>query len=153
MSDNSAVNLLDHFALVSTQVVKLHAELLRAIAPTDVLQARVEIKLSPGKLEPQAELPEYQVGVRLLCDGSMTIEGESRAAFKIECVLNAGYRQLHGQPLPFEIFSRHHTSLTRQLYPLIHHQLVPLLSQLGIPSVRLPQDIVHDPKTKPQQIH
>lgn len=147
------MNLLDHFVLVSTQVVKLHAELLRAIAPTDMLQARVEIKLSPGKLESQGERPGYQVGVRLLCDGSMIVEGESKAAFKIECVLNAGYRQLHGEPIPYEVFSRHHTSLTRQLYPLIHYQLVPLLSQLGIPSVRLPQDIVPDHQTKPQQIH
>ncbi len=148
------MNLLDHFALLSTQVVKLHAELQRAIAPQDVVQARVEVKLSPGRLEaPAGEEPHFQVGVRLTCDGTMTVEGEVKPAFRIECVLNAGYRQFRGEPIPYEEFSKHHTSLTRQLYPLIHQQLIPLLSQLGIPNVRLPQDIVQPPQAKPQQVH
>ncbi len=148
------MNLLESFVLFNTQIVKLHAELTRGIGPQDVLQARVEIKLSPGQMQAEpGGAARYQVGVRLLCDGSMTEEGESKPAFSIECVLNAGYRQFQGEPISFEEFSKHHTTLTRQLYPLIHQQLVPLLSQLGIPSVRLPQDIVQDAQAKPPQIH
>ena len=123
------MNLLDFFALFNTQVIKMHAELLRAIGPEDVLQARVEIKLSPGELAAAGvEGACYQVGVRLVCEGSMKVKGVDTRAFSIECILNAGYRQIQGDPVSFEVFSKHHTSLTRQLYPLIHQQLVPLLS-------------------------
>ena len=43
-------------------------------------------------------------------------------------------------------FSASHRALTRQLYPLMHHQLLPLIRQLGLQQVRLPHDIVHRPE-------
>ncbi|MDJ0657648.1 MAG: hypothetical protein QNJ40_26045 [Xanthomonadales bacterium] len=147
------LNLLDWFALFNTQVVKLHAELHKNIRPDDNIQARVEIKLTPAQLPDSGELTRFQVGVRLLCEGTMQSDPDS-PAFTIECVLNAGYQQISGEAIGFEEFSSYHTSLTRQLYPLIHQQLVPLLSQLGLPQVRLPQDIVHTKAgTTPQQVH
>ena len=151
------MNLLDQFALFSTQIVKLHAELLQSFRPEDSIQARVEIKLSPSKLAVEVKgMPGYQVGVRLSCNGIRMVEDKEEKIFNIECLLNAGYRQLSGAPLSFEQFSQHHSSLTRQLYPIIHHQLIPILSQLGLHNVRLPQDIIHtQPEVieVPKQVH
>lgn len=151
------MNLLDHFALFSTQIIKLHAELLQPFRPEDTIQARVEIKLTPAQLPIEVKgMPGYQVGVRLSCDGIKMVEGKEVRIFNIECLLNAGYRQLSGTPLSFEQFSQHHSSLTRQVYPIIHHQLIPILSQLGLHNVRLPQDIIHaqpDAVEVPKQVH
>ena len=151
------MNLLDHFALFSTQIIKLHAELLQSFRLEDTIQARVEIKLTPGKLAVEVKgMPGYQVGVRLACDGIKMVEDKEVKIFNIECLLNAGYRQLSGAPISFEQFSQHHTSLTRQLYPIIHHQLIPVLSQLGLHNVRLPQDIIQAPPEAvevPKQVH
>ena len=153
----SELNLLEFFALFQTQVVKLHAQLHQAISADDVLQAKVEMKLTPAKVaSPPAGGTAYQVGVRLLCEG---YKGEVQEAdpvhvFSIECILNAGYQQIQGTAVSFETFSLHHASLTRQLYPLIHHQLLPLFSQLGIPGVRLPQEIIQtSASATPRQVH
>lgn len=151
------LNLLDFFALYTTQVVKLHAQLHRSISADEALQAKVALKLTPAKLaaQPAGGMAAYQLGACLDCEG---YRGEAAISdnhvFSIECILNAGYQQVQGEPISFEVFSQHHASLTRQLYPLIHHQLRPLFSQLGIPGVRLPQEIIQTRASeRPRQVH
>ncbi len=157
------MNLLSHFALFQTQLVKIHAELHQSIGADDVINANVEMKLTPAVL-PRGQVASadpqrtaYQVGVRLYCRGTRKVGDEvadPKPAFTLECVLNASYQQMQGDPIEFETFSRHHVSLTRQLYPLIRQQLLPLFSQLGIASVRLPQEIIQAAgDAPPQQLH
>jgi len=152
------LNLLEYFALAGTQVVKLHAELHRHVKPEAQLQARVEVKITPGALpeEHNTGMPVYQVGARLSCQGFMLSDGDEHPVFTLECVLNAVYQQTLGQSISQETFVKHHTSLTRQLYPLIHHQLMPLLSQFGLHNIKLPHDILHrveETTEQPQQVH
>ncbi|MEM1091412.1 MAG: hypothetical protein AAF552_11870 [Pseudomonadota bacterium] len=157
------MNLLSHFALFQTQLVKIHAELHQSIGPDDVINANVEMKLTPAALarkpDPvvEAQRTAYQVGVRLYCRGlrkAAEADADPKPAFTLECVLNASYQQLQGEPIDFDTFSQHHMSLTRQLYPLIRQQLLPLFSQLGIASVRLPQEIIQAAgDAPPQQLH
>ncbi len=152
------MDLLDQFALFQTQLVKIHAELHQTIAVDEPLNANIEMKLTPGALPVQnGNQTAYQLGARLYCRGTRPDKDDSSktvAAFTVECVLNAGYQQLHGEPVDFETFSKHHVSLTRQLYPLIRQQLLPLFSQLGIANVRLPQEIIQSAvDSAPRQVH
>lgn len=155
------LDLLHYFALFRTQIVKLHAELHQAIGADELLQAKVELKLTPAPLAapPVEGRTAFQLGARLQCEGYRAPDPAAESepgvhVFSIECVLNAGYQQFQGEPVSFEVFSQHHASLTRQLYPLINHQLQPLLSQLGIPGVRLPQEIIQATGgDRPRQIH
>ncbi|MFK7958512.1 MAG: hypothetical protein AB8B96_20640 [Lysobacterales bacterium] len=152
------MDLLDQFALFQTQLVKIHAELHQAIAVDESLNANVEMKLTPGVLPNQkGNQATYQLGVRLHCRGTRPDKDDPSktvAAFTVECVLNAGYQQMNGEPVDFETFSKHHVSLTRQLYPLIRQQLLPLFSQLGIANVRLPQEIIQSAvDAAPRQVH
>jgi hypothetical protein len=150
------LNLLDQFALFNTQLVKLHAELHRSINADDATQAHVEIKLTPGHLsKPIPGANAFQVGMTLSCRGVLKDEPDEKV-FSLECTLNAGYQQISGDPVSFELFSTAHASLTRQLYPLIHQQLKPILGQLGLHNVNLPQDIIHSPGKQeeiPHQVH
>ncbi len=145
------VNLLDNFALMGTQVVRLNAQLVRSPQNHESLQAKVEMKLSPGEVQ-QSEKGVFQVGVRLTCLGEIEQEEKNERIFSIEVVLNALYKQVRGDAISFETFSASHGSLTRQIYPLIHHQIMPVLSQLGLYNVRLPHDIMQLPESsKPEQ--
>lgn len=151
------MDLLDQFALFQTQLVKIHAELHQTITPDEPINANVEMKLTPGVLPTNGAQPAYQLGARLHCLGTRPDKIDSTktvSAFTVECVLNAGYQQISGEPVDFETFSRNHVSLIRQLYPLIRQQLLPLFSQLGIANVRLPQEIIQGATdAAPRQVH
>lgn len=150
-------NLLESFALAHTQVTRLHAD-LQAIAPREgKFTAKVEIKLTPRQMPDEASVTQYQVSARLLCRGGLEGTDTEPPMFAIELVLQAVYRQIHGDPIDFSTFSANHASLTRQLYPIIHHQLQPIFKQFGLDQVRLPYDLASAPtQVKPkagQQIH
>lgn len=135
--------ILDSFALLDTQVTRLHADLQADPKSLPDIRAQVEIKLTPVKPERlTTPLPTYQITATLAVRG-FTSSTPDKAAFTIECVMNALYRQTLGEPMDFAQFSASHRALTRQLYPLMHHQLLPLIRQLGLQQVRLPHDIVH----------
>jgi len=134
-------NLLDHFALAHTQLTRLNADLTEIVTQGQNFNAKVELKLTPREMPAEGDLTQYQVTARLLCRGNREAENPDKPLFTIELVLQAVYRQIHGEAVDFETFSRHHGSLTRQLYPLIHHQLQPVLKQFGLDQVKLPYDL------------
>ncbi len=137
------MNLLDVLGLSNTQVVRLRAELHQPVVVDRHVHAKVEIKISPGDSPSGTEgKPEFQVGCRVSCEGIVAEGEKEKPLFSMECVMNAAYRQLRGEPISAEVFSANHTSLTRQLYPLLHHHLQTLISQLGLSNIRLPQDLV-----------
>lgn len=153
------MNLLENFALSHTQITRLHADLKQAVPENQAFSAKVELKLTPRSVKNPEEsaLPVYQVTARLLCRGFKdTDKAGAEPMFTVELVLQAAYRQIRGEPLNFEAFSASHTTLTRQLYPLIHHQLQPILKQFGLNQVRLPYDLVNAPadsSPEPHQVH
>ena len=141
--------ILDTFALLDTQVTRLHAELHADPKALPDIRAQVEIKLTPVQPErTTTPLPTYQITATLAVRG-LSSGDPKKPAFTIECVMNALYRQTIGEAMSFAEFSTSHRALTRQLYPLMHHQLLPLIRQLGLQQVRLPHDIVHRPDPEP----
>ncbi|QOC21289.1 hypothetical protein IC757_09500 [Wenzhouxiangella sp. AB-CW3] len=135
-------NLLEYFALAHTQLTRLNADLSEIVSQDNHFNAKVELKLTPLEMKHDGELPQYQVSARLLCRGQRDSEASDEPLFTLEFVLQAVYRQFRGEPVDFETFTRHHASLTRQLYPLIQHQLQPVLKQFGLDQVKLPHDLV-----------
>ena len=108
------------------------------------------------KVPPADGTPAFQVTARLSCQGyaensdsfgmtvtAPTTEASSEPLFKVVMVVHAAYRQHAGEPVNFEAFSQNHTSLVRQLYPLVHQQVKPVLQQLGLANINLPYDIVN----------
>jgi hypothetical protein len=142
-SENDMLDLLDRFALTHTQVTRLHADLSEIVPADQKLSAKVELKLTPREIPGEQEAGQYQVTARLVCRGQRESDTDDKPLFTIELVLQSVYRQFAGESMPFEEFSRHHASLTRQLYPLIHHQLQPVFKQFGLEQVRLPYDLVN----------
>lgn len=134
------LNLLDHFALAHTQVTRLNADLTEIVGADQPFHAKVELKLTPRMMAHDTVLPQYQVTARLLCRGSRESEPD-KSLFTVELILQAVYTQFRGQPVDFETFKANHGSLTRQLYPLIHHQLQPIFKQFGLNQVKLPYDL------------
>src|SRR5690625_6884275 len=120
-------NLLQTFSLSHTQFTRLNADLNEIVKPYQPFSTKVDLKLSPREMSHETELPQYQVTARMLCHGRKSVsESESdQPLFTIELVLQAVYSQFQGEPVSFETFKGNHGSLTRQLYPLIHHQLQP----------------------------
>ena len=138
---DTMTNLLENFALAHTQLTRLNAELSEVVARDQTFQAKVELKLTPREMPVDEGQVQYQVTARLLCRGNRESESPDKPLFTIELVLQAVYRQFRGDPVDFETFTGNHGSLTRQLYPLIHHQLQPVLKQLGLDQVKLPYDL------------
>ena len=141
---DSMINLLERFSLTHTQITQLHAELKGAVPEGQAFNAKVELKLSPREVETpgtESEMPSYQVTARLICRGFRSREESSEPLFLVEMVLQAVYRQVAGEPVDAETFTQNHTSLTRQLYPIIHHQLKPIFKQFGLDQVKLPYDL------------
>ena len=149
------LNLLDQFALAHTQVTRLNADLKEIVSPEQKFSAKVELKLTPRNMAPDGEVPQYQVTARMVCQGYREGSETSDPLFTVELVLQAVYRQFRGQTIDFEGFSASHGSLTRQLYPLIHHQLKPVFKQFGLDQVKLPYDLPnHGSETAAQrQLH
>lgn len=148
------INLLDHFALAHTQVTRLHADLTEVVPPNQRFSAKVELKLTPTEHRHDSELGQYQVSAHLVCRGHRDSDSPENPLFTIELVLQAIYRQFQGDAVAFETFKANHGSLTRQLYPLIHHQLQPVFKQFGLDQVKLPYDLAGAPEQNAQrQVH
>lgn len=136
-------SLLSEFALVGTQLIKLGAEILRPVPANDPCQARVELNLTPQPPDGPGAIPGgFVVAVRFNCVGLPPNGREDERLFVLEVMLNAAYRQELGTPLEFAEFQRHHTSLTRQLFPIMHLHASRLLGELGLGQIRLPQDLL-----------
>lgn len=134
------INLLERFSLAHTQVTRLNADLSEIVPPNQAFSAKVELKLTPLEMAYEGELPQYQVTARLICRGSRE-DSPDQPLFTVELVLQAVYGQFRGEPVDFETFKANHGTLTRQLYPLIHHQLQPVFKQFGLDQVKLPYDL------------
>lgn len=135
------INLLEQFSLAHTQVTRLNADLTEIVPPEQPFSAKVELNLTPREMPQEGELPQYQVTARLVCRGRRESDEADEPLFTVELVLQAVYTQFQGQPVDFETFQANHGSLTRQLYPLIHHQLQPVFKQFGLDQVKLPYDL------------
>lgn len=139
------MNLLDQFVLARTQVLSVHAELKRHAPQDQVIHAKVELKLSPQE-KPSQEVPgEHQIGIEAQVSGFCGSEASDDRLdiFFIEVKRLANYRQFQGQTMDFATFSENHASLARQLYPIVHAQIMDLLRQLGLGHVNLPIDLAH----------
>ncbi len=149
------LNLLDHFALAHTQVTRLTADLKEIVATDQTFHAKVELKLTPRKMPPDQGVTQYQVTARMICRGRRESDDPAKPLFQVELVMQTVYRQFQGDPISFEQFSAAHASLTRQLYPLIHHQLQPVFKQFGLDQVKLPYDLAkaQEAATETRQLH
>lgn len=139
------MNLLDRLVLAKTQVLGVHAELKRDVPPDQVIHAKVELKLSPQERQGQEVPGEQQIGIEAQVSGFCGSEtGDDRIdIFFIEVKRLANYRQFQGQTIDFSTFAENHASLARQLYPIVHAQLMGLLRELGLGHVNLPIDLAH----------
>jgi hypothetical protein len=135
------VNLLDHFILQQVQLALLEAKLKSAARGQGSREARVELKLAPRPVKTDSgdELHAYQVSAQLSCRGGE--EGDVAPAFIARVGIEAVYQQIDGDPLDVTVFSAHHASLARQLYPLMQQELRLLLVRLGLEKVHLPFDL------------
>jgi hypothetical protein len=160
-------NLLSYYVLSGITTRKLEAELHRAI-PTDVpCQARIELKLTPlaptaapaGNLvfaeslrvsETQGQSLQAHLFVTGLPTGSSRNEDRF---FTLSVLIHAHYRPQGTEP-GFEVFNRAHTSLTRQVLPLLAQRAMHLMHDIGIHHVQLPLDLVHaEAELKPSSYH
>jgi hypothetical protein len=149
-------SLLDFYSLVNIELIKVGAERHRAMPPSEHCQARIELKLSP-----QAPVADSVMQIGQIMNARLGVLGlppngrEEEKLFTLEVVINAIYRPLldpYGQPvgdISFEAFNRHHTTLTRQLFPLLERRAHQLLLELGLSHIRLPMDLVHENVTEP----
>jgi hypothetical protein len=144
-------NLLDQFALAHTQLTRLNADLKEIVGPDQAYRAKVELKLTPREMPPDQGVAQYQVTARLSCTGVRESGDPDSTLFEVELIVQTVYRQFQGEVVSFEEFSSSHASLTRQLYPLMNHQLQPVFKQFGLDQVRLPFDLVNGPD-RPEEI-
>jgi hypothetical protein len=135
------MNLLDHFVLQHIQVSMLKAELVHVSKEAGTQEAKVELNLTPRlmKTDSGENLPAYQVSARLSCSGES--QRESGPMFNARVGLEAIYQQIDGDPMDVSEFTSNHASLTRQLYPLLQHELRGLLVRLGLEQIHLPFDL------------
>ena len=135
------MNLLDYFVLQRLQVTGLHAELLRVAQSPSAQEAKVEFNLTPRLVNSDMAqaLPAYQITARLSCSGGS--DAESVPMFSASVAFETVYQQITGDPIDLAQFTRFHASLTRQLYPLLQHELRVLLVRLGLEKIHLPFDL------------
>ena len=137
------MNLLDRFVLHHIQISQLKARLIHVSKDPGAQQAKVEINLTPRMLETDSgeNLPSYQVSARLSCQGGAESRDEAGPKFEAQVGFEAIYRQVEGEPVDITVFTANHASLTRQLYPLLQHELRLLLTRLGLEQIHLPFDL------------
>jgi hypothetical protein len=135
------MNLLEYFVLHHVQTSELSAELVRVSNEPGTREAKVELNLTPRPMQSDSgnALPAYQVSARLSCQGGG--EGLSGPSFKARVGFEAVYQQMNGEPIDIARFTANHASLTRQLYPLLQHELRGLLFKLGLEQIHLPFDL------------
>lgn len=151
---DETVNLLDYMALARTQIVKLHAELVKAVPVDAALTARMELKLTPTVSGDES--PVYQIGVRLAAD----VRDATDSVFTLELVVNAIYQPYTGESFDTAWFTTFHASLGRQLFPLLHHHIAAELHKFGLHQVRLPLEVIQRQAVvpaaepdQPRQVH
>jgi hypothetical protein len=135
------MNLLDHFILQHCQVSHLHGELIRVSREGAMQDAKVEMNLTPRLMDTDSgdQLPSYQVSARLILVGGSG--DESKPTFKAKVGLETVYQQTSGEPLDIALFSTHHASLARQIYPLLAQELRGLLTRMGLTNIQIPFDL------------
>jgi len=135
------MNLLENFILQHCQVSQLHGELIRVAREGAMQDAKVEMNLTPRLMDMDSgdQLPSYQVSARLVLVGGSG--DDSKPSFKAKVVLETVYQQISGEPLDIALFSTHHASLARQLYPLLAQELRGILTRMGISNIQLPFDL------------
>ncbi len=135
------MSLLDHFILQHCQVSLLQAELLRVSREGSMQDAKVELNLTPRLMEMDSgqNLPSYQVSARLNCIGGGA--DNMGPAFSAKVALETVYQQISGHPIDISEFTHHHSSLARQLYPLLAQELRGLLTRMGLTNIQLPFDL------------
>lgn len=103
--------------------------------------AKVEMNLTPRVLETDADdsLPSYQVSASLFCAAGA--KDDTGPAFKAKVVIETVYQQTSGGPVDLADFSRHHSGLARQIYPLLAQELRSLLTSMGLTHIQLPFDL------------
>jgi len=143
------MNLLDNFILQHVQISKLSAELVKVSKLAGTQEAKVELNLTPRpmKTDSGGTLPAYQVSARLTCKGG----GDEKPGpvFKAQVGIEAIYQQIGGDAVDLAEFTSNHASLTRQLYPLLQHELRGLLNRLGLEQIHLPFDLAA--RAQPQE--
>ncbi len=148
------VDFLKQFSLIGTQVTRLHAELHANVDPTVPTHAHIEIQLKPGQLKTPPGVPNtYSVTATFSCHGATKNTTESERLYTIEYVMIAHYRQVYGDAVGYEEFVKKHSSLSRQLYPILRHQLIPVMGQLGLYQVVLPYDLHQPSNEQPSSEH
>jgi len=135
------MNLLEQFILQHVQLSVLRAELARLSREAGMKEAKVELNLTPRVMEQEQDsgLPSYQVSARLNCDSAS--EDESQPAFKAVVGIEAVYQQVSGEPMDVTEFTRQHSVLARQLYPLLQQEMRGLLARMGLSQIQLPFDL------------
>ncbi len=135
------MNLLDQFVLQHVQVTLLKAELEKASREPGAQEAKVELNLTPRIMQTDSgdRLPAYQVSARLSFKGGASDDSGPR--FNALVGLEVIYQQIDGDPVDVAQFTDNHASLTRQLYPLLQHELRGLLLRLGLEQIHLPFDL------------
>jgi len=135
------MNLLDKFVLQHVQVSLLKARLIHVSKDPGAQKAKVELNLTPRMIETDSsdKLPSYQVSARLSCKGGA--ENESGPKFMAQVGFEVIYQQIDGEPVDIAAFTANHSSLTRQLYPLLQQELRMLLVRLGLEQIHLPFDL------------
>jgi len=149
------MNLLDLFLLERTQLVTVRAECKQTPAAHETVHAKVELKLSPKEVSGPGTKPFYQVIAEVQVIGFCGAENgpDRQDIFDLEIKSVASYRQFQGEEVDFRVFSEHHPSLARQLYPLLHVHMMELLQQLGLGYVQLPNDLAHAHVDASSQVH
>ena len=135
------MNLLDYFVLQHVQITALNAELVQPAPGAARQDAKVELNLTPRLMKGDVAqtLPAYHVSARLACQGKS--DAEAGPMFTARVGFESVYQQVSGDPIDLAQFTRHHASLTRQLYPLLQHDLRALLARLGLEKIQLPYDL------------
>lgn len=135
------MNLLDNFILQHCQVSQLQGELLRVSREGSMQDAKVEMNLTPRLMDMDSgeKLPSYQVSARLSCIG-VTID-DNGPAFKAKVGIETVYQQASGDPIDISVFTNHHASLARQIYPLLAQELRGVLTRMGLSNIQLPFDL------------
>lgn len=154
------MNLLDHYALNTVEPTRILAELHRAVPASEQCQARIELKLSPQTPNVElAKLGGHVLHARLSVVGLPSSGHEEQKLFSLEVAVNALYRPAvdrFGQSIgdtSFDYFNRAHTSLTRQLFPILVRRAQHLLSELGLFHIRLPLDLLPEVNASaPEQV-
>jgi hypothetical protein len=135
------MNLLDYFILQHMQLTQLQAKLLKVSGEAGSQEAKVELNLTPRPLKTDSGdgLPAYQVGAQLMCQSGEHNPSGPRFSARVGIVTI--YQQVRGEPVDLAQFTANHASLTRQLYPLLQHELRGLLIRLGLEQIHLPYDL------------